>query len=326
MVKISLLFASVLTLFLFMIPGFILRKTRLAGDGFAKAMSVFTLYVAQVAMLLHGFIIEFDFSILKNILLVFILAFISHGVFYLLARLMFKKAPDKIRKVLRFGLVFSNAGYMGIPVISDVFGADHAIYATIYIVWFYVFCYTLGRLIYTDDKKYVSLKEAFINPAVIPIAIGLIIFLSGAGTWIQHKITEPTFIGNAVGVFYNVLTSLKNMVAPASMIITGARLADINLKGIFKDKYIIPFSLTRLFLFPAAMWVIMTVLRLLGLIDSTVESIVFILCSTPSAAITTMFAELYDGDAPYAGKVVAVTTVLSVITMPVAALLLNINF
>lgn len=324
MIKISLLFISVFTLFCYMIPGFILRKTKLANEGFAKALSVFTLYVAQVAMLLHGFMVEFDLSVLKGIGLVFLLGFISHSLFYILARRMFKKAPERMRRVLQFGIVFSNAGYMGIPVISDVFGPEYTIYATVYVVWFNVFAYSLGRLIYTDDKKYISVKKIFINPAVIPIGIGLIIFLSGAGGWIQSMLTQTTFAGEIVNIFYNVIVVLKNMVAPASMMVIGARLADISFKGILKDKYIYPFVFIRLFLFPAIMWAIMKILNIVGFIDGTVMSIVLILTSTPAAAITTMFAELYDGDSPYAGKLVALTTVLSIATMPIVALLLKI--
>lgn len=324
MVKLSVLFVSVFTLFCYMIPGFILRKTKLADEGFAKALSIFTLYVAQVAMIFYGFITEFDLKVLKGIGLVFLLGFISHCLFYLLARRMFNKAPERARKVLRFGVIFSNAGYMGIPVISDVFGAEYTLYATIYVVWFNVFAYSLGRLIYTEDKKYISVKKIFINPAVIPITMALILFLSGGGGWIKEVMTETGFLSQLTNLIYNIIEVLKNMVAPASMMVIGARLADINFKGIFKDKYMYPFVFIRLFLFPALMWAIMRVLLGLGFIDHTIMSIVLILSSTPAAAITTMFAELYQGDSPYAGKLVALTTILSVGSMPIVSLLLKI--
>lgn len=324
MIKVSLLFISVLTLFCYMIPSFILRKTKLANQGFAKTMSVFTLYVGQVALILHGFILEFDASVFKGVCQVFALAFVSHCLFYLVAGFLFANAPEKKRRVLRFGVIFSNAGYMGIPVISDVFGPEYTIYATVYIVWFNVFAFTLGRLIYTDDKKYISVKEAIINPAVLPIIIGLVIYLTGIGGVIQSALTRTDLVGQATNLFYNVLTVLKNMVAPASMMVIGARLADIDFKGILKDKYMYPFVLTRLILFPTLMWVVLRILYGLGLIDGTVMAVVLILCSTPAAAVTTMFAELYDGDSPYAGKLVALTTILSVATMPLVALLLKI--
>ena len=325
MVRLSLLFISVLTLFCYMIPGFILRKTKIADANFAKSLSVFTLYVAQVAMILHGFMVEFDLKVLKGIGLVFIFGLISHIVFYILAKNLFKKAPERLQRVLRFGVIFSNAGYMGIPIISDVFGSEYVIYATVYIVWFNVFAYSLGRLIYTDDKKYISVKKIFINPAVVPIVIGLVIFLTGGGSLIKQTLAmENGFTHETVSLLYNIITVLKNMVAPASMMVIGAILADIDFKGIFKDKYLYPFIAVRLLIFPAVMWAIMRICMIFGLIDSTSMSIVLILCSTPAAAITTMFAELYDCDGVYAGKLVAITTVLSVATMPLVALLLKI--
>ncbi len=323
-VKISLLFISVLSLFIFMIPGFILRKAKITDSSFAKSLSVLTLYVAQIALIIHSYLIEFDSKIFKGILHVFIYSLLIHLVLYLLARQFFKKAPDKTRRVLQFGLVFSNAGYMGIPVINDVFGAEYAIYATIYIVWFNIFAFSLGRLIYTNDKKYVSLKEAIINPAVIPIIIGLVLFVTGAGGWIYKTAMEQTVMGAACKVVYDVLTVLKTLVAPVSMLVIGTRLADINFKGIFKDKYMYPFVILRLLVLPAIIWGILKLFSLLGLVDSTAMSVMVILASTPAAALTTMFAELYDGDSPYAGKLVALTTMLSVITMPIVALLLKI--
>ncbi len=324
MVKISTLFISVLTLFLFMIPGFILRKTGIADKSFSKSLSVLTLYIAQVGLCLHSFIIEFNNEIFKGLCQVFVCAFIIHATLYVLAKQFFKKAPDKTRRVLQFGLVFSNAGYMGIPVISDVLGENFAIYATFYVVWFNVFCYSLGRLIYTDDKKYISIKKAIINPAVLPIMIGLVIFLTGAGTWIVNVKDDQTFVGEAFNLIYRFLETLRNMVAPASMLVIGARLADIDFKGIFKDKYMYPFVALRLLVLPAIIWVILKLISFTGLLDESAFTVLLILSSTPAAAVTTMFAELYDGDSPYAGKLVALTTVLSVITMPVVALLLYI--
>lgn len=322
MIDIKVLFISVFTLFLFMIPGFILRKLRLIDGSFSKNLSLLVLYIAQVALLLHSYIIEFKPSVLSGILQVFIVSFLIHSILFIIARSLFKKAPESAKKVLQFGLIFSNAGYMGIPVINDVFGTEFTIYATIYVVWFNIFAFSLGRLIYTGDKKYMSIKEAIVNPAVIPIIIGFVIFITGGGTWIQSVIKTPTLLGTGVKVLYDVLTTLKNMVAPLTMLVIGARLADINFKGILKDKYMYPFVALRLLILPAIIFVLLKVLNILSLIDTTSMSILLILSSTPAAALTSMFAELYNGDSPYAGKLVALTTVLSVITMPLVALLL----
>lgn len=325
MVKISVLFVSVVTMFCFMIPGFVLRKLKIAGEGFAKNMSVFVMCVAQVALLIHGFILEFDVQVLKGIGWVFVLSLVSHILFYVLAMGMFKKAPERMKKVLRFGVIFSNAGYMGIPVVSDVFGQDFAIYATVYIVWFNVFAFSLGRLIYTGDKRYISFRQAIVNPAVIPIIIGLVIYLTGAGGWIQAQLSGTGALSEAVKVVYNVLTSFKNMVAPASMMVVGARLVDVKLNGIFNDKYVYRFLFVRHILFPAVIWAVMKALMLTGVLTDTVAvAVTLILSSTPAATNTTIFAELYNGDSAYAGKLVAISTIVSLVTMPVVALLLYI--
>ena len=161
----------------------------------------------------------------------------------------------------------------------------------------------------------------------LPILIGLVIYLSGAGGWVQARLApgNTDLLSESVQIFYNVLTVLKNTVAPASMIVIGARLADINFRGMLKDKYMYPFILIRLFLFPALMWAVMKLLMLAGIFtDITAMSVVLILSSTPAAAITTMFAELYDGDAPYAGKLVALSTLCSLFSMPLVAMLLYI--
>ena len=324
MVKISLLFLSVFSLFCYMIPGFILKKTNLVGDEFSKGLSKYILYIAQGGMLLHGFISKFDPKVFKGIALVFVFSLVAHVLFYVLAKQMFKKAPDKVKRVLQFGMIFSNAGYMGIPVINDVFGPEYTIYASVYVVWFNLLAFSLGRMIYTDDKKFISVKKIFLNPAVVPITIGLVIYLRGFGGWISETITQSGFGAGVLRALYDIITAVKATVAPTSMMVIGAKLADIKFNGILRDRFLYPFVFVRMFLFPAIIWAIMRVFYAFGMVDMTVLSVVLILSSTPSAAMTTMFAELYGGDAPYAGKLVAITTMLSVVTMPITALLLKI--
>ncbi len=318
------LLISVATLFCFMLPGYLIRKTRLADNNFAKSLSLYVLYIAQVAMIVHGFLIEFESSVFLGVFKTLILAFLAHAIFYVVARRLFKKAPESKRRVLQFGIVFSNAGYMGIPVISDVFGEEYAIYATAYVVAFNVFVYSLGRLIYTDDKKYISVKKIFINPAVLAIMVGLVLYITGVGGFVQSNADGKGLLAGIVTIIYNVITILKNTVAPVSMMVIGASLADIKLKGAFKDKRLYPFLLLRHFIFPLIIWLIMRPLLAFNVINDVIMAIVLILSSTPSATATTMFAELYGCDSPYASKLVSISTILSVVTMPLVAMLMYI--
>lgn len=322
--SISSLFFSVLKLFCFMLPGFVLRKLNLVNANFAKALSVLTVYVTQGAMFLHSYIVEYNPEIFKGILLTFVISLCVHLLFYVMAKQTFKKAPEEVRKVLHFGLMFSNAGYMGIPVVESVFGPEYTVYVTIYVIWFNVFTFSLGRLIYTGDKKYMSIKEAIVNPAVIPILAGIVLYFTGVGGWVQNMLSQPTLAGETVSAFYSVLTALKGLVAPMTMMIVGVRLAELDFGGIFKDKKVYIFTALRMLVFPTVVWLLLKPLNMFGVVDMTVMSIVIVLASTPSAAATSMFAELYGGDKVYAGKVVAITTLMAIITMPIVALLLNI--
>ncbi len=324
MIKISLLVVSVATLFCYIAIGFILRKVKLAEDAFAKNVSVMVIYVGQTAMLLHGFLIEFDATVFKNFCWAFVFVFLIHAMLYVLVRGLFKKAPDKIRSVLRYGIMFSNAGFMGIPVIADVFGNDYLIYATAYAACFNIFSFSLGRLIYTNDKKYISVKKLFINPGFIPVALGVILYATGIGGWIQAQLGQPGFVSQTTEVLYKVCGVCKELVAPASMLVIGVRLADIRFKGIFKDKYLYPFLLARAFLCPMLVFLLLKPFHLLGVFNDAVLSTLIVLSATPAASATTMFAELYGADSVYAGKLVALSTLAAIITMPVAALLLYI--
>lgn len=303
---------SVLLLFMMIIPGFALRKTGLIGDGISKGFANAILYATQPAMIIVGFIRPYDTEVMRIAAGVFVFSFVVHLVFYLLARKMFTKAPEQRSKVLRYGVIFSNAGFMGIPLIMAVLGEEAAIYASVYIIWFNVFSWSLGCMIYSGDKKYLSPKKMLLNPSSIAIVIGLIFFLLPIDGYVPEVIIEG-------------LDMLRATVAPMSMMMIGMRLAEVNWKDTLRDKYLPLGVLVRLVVFPVIVWGILKLTQLTGLYyDETAFSTVLICSSTPCAAATGMFAEKFNGDAPYAGKLVAVTTVLSIITMPLVCLLMNI--
>lgn len=308
------LLSSVTVLFLLVIPGFLLSKSKIEGTTLAKGLSNLILYGTQPALLLYSFlVIKFEMRIFKNCLLVLCLTMLAHGLFYFLASFLYKKAGKDHRIILRYASVFSNAGYMGIPLINFVLGNEATIYASAYIVGFNVFSFSLGFLLYSEDRKYISLKKILINPASIPILIAFFLFSTRLNTYIPD-------------IFIETIEMLKNTVAPLSMTVVGLRLPELNLKSAFRDKYLYELLSVRLFIFPAILWAIMFLLYKLGVLtNSDVMSAVLICSATPCATATSMLAEKFNRDAVYAGKLVSISTILSVVTMPIVALLLNIK-
>ena len=337
MVNIGTLFTSVLLLFFMMIPGFIIRKAKLGGDTLPLGFTNTILYITQPAMLIVGFFREFDLELLKTAGVVLILSFAAHLIFYGIAHLLFGGAGDHLKKVYRFSIVFANAGYMGIPLMEMVLGKDAAVFASVYIIGFNFFAWSLGCLIYTGDRSYISPKKMFINAATIPTFIGILLFVINAYSWLPTPVTAFT---------ESALTMLKNTVAPMSMMVIGMRLADLKLKGAFKDKYMYLSFAMRLLVLPCAVFGLLWICTLLGFYNTTAFTTVLICAATPSAALTGMFAEKFapkadpeklmagDEDAvntqkiallgsTTASKLVSLSTILSLLTMPLIAMLLK---
>lgn len=312
MVDPLILLWSVLKLFMLLIPGFILRKTNMVASDFPRPLSNLILYVAQPAMIIVSFIRPFDREVAITAAGVLVFSFVAHTIFYLLAQLLFKKAAPDARKVYRFGSIFGNAGYMGIPLIMSLFGNDAGIYASVYIIGFNFFTWSLGCLIYSGDKSFISPKKMFLNAATIPTYIGILVFLLPIDAFVPDIVTE-------------VLSALRDTVAPLSMILIGMQLADVKLKGAFNDPHLWEALGVRLFLFPAIIWGVTKIVSLTGLYTNELASSVTLICAaTPCAAATGMFAARFHGDEQTASKYVSISTILSVITMPIVALLLKI--
>jgi predicted permease len=168
----------------------------------------------------------------------------------------------------------------------------------------------------------------FLNPAIIPISIGFILYLTGLGGWFAHcgqlcadkiDVTVHGPLISASAIFNQLANVLSNSVAPTSMVLIGTRLADVDILGALKDFKVYLLLLMRLIAFPLMIMVFALIAHMFGLFTPEILLVLVILAAAPSAANTTIFAELYDGIPAFAGELVAVTTICSVITMPLIA-------
>lgn len=311
MIDILALLSCVLTLLILIIPGFTLKKLKIMNGDSAKHLNKGLIYVFQPAMLISSYLRPFDAQIMKSSLYVLLFSFLSHLLFTVVAFLAFKKTEIDKRNVYRFAMVFSNAGFMGIPVIKAVLGEHAGIYASFYCVFFQIFIWSVGSFIYTGDKKYMSVKKMILNPGVIPVLIGVVCFITPIGAHVPE-------------VVKGAIKYLSEMVIPVSMMIVGIRLAECELGGIFKNYRLFICVLLRLFALPALFFVLLWGFKLIGFYDDAAAASALICSSAPVAASTNSFAEMYNGDGPEASKLVSISTVLSVVSMPLIAMLLNI--
>lgn len=343
-------------LFIMMLPGVILKKTHLSTDGFGKGISNLVLYVAQPALVFVAYLRPFDQKILINSAYVLVLSIVAHVIFSVVALLLFKKAPDSMRRMLRFATIFSNAAFMGIPLIAAVLEGQYpgaTVYASIYNITFNMFLWSLGVKICTDDrdvntnsindydehkelakqtmhKKGASPLRAVYHPVTIAAALGLCFFLlQNVFPAMKAFIPDVALSAGKLSatncipkIIAESLTMLKALVAPLSMLVIGLRLADMNFKGMFTDKYMYLFLSLRHVILPLAVVGVVKLVSLFLPLAPEVGMVAVILASAPAATSATMFAEMYDCDANYVSRIVTVSTLLSIVTMPVILLLM----
>ena len=337
---------NVALMFAMMIPGFIMKKCNLCPDGFGKGVSKLVLYIAQPTLVFLAYVREFDMNILLNSLWVLIIAIIIHVIFAVVAMLVFRKAPLNARSMLRMTTIFSNAAFMGIPLIGAVVepvcpGAT--MYASIYNIVFNLFLWSLGVYICNEgrdvdgdgipDKSYIedikdvhakmnfgkAIMKAILHPVTIAAALGLVFFIVPFESFIPVAIIES----KAIEFIHEALTLVKNLVVPLSMMVIGIRLADMKFDGLLTDKYMYIFLALRHAVLPLAVVGIVKLLMLVGLpVQAEACTVCVILAAAPAASSATMFAEQYDLDAVYTSRLVTVSTILSIATMPLVLLLL----
>ena len=332
--QIDSLIYNVAILFVMMVPGVILKLCHLVPDGFGKGLSNLILYVAQPVLVLAAYInCTAKFSeIWQNILVVFILSIVAHAIFSAVALLLFKGAPDARRRMLRFATVFGNAAFMGIPLIEVLISSEAAIYASIYNITFNLFLWTLGVHFCTykdgtdvdqdgdsdaadavismgkNTRAASSLLKVLLHPITIASVLGVICLALGVNS--AHLTSwNLTLLVDCIGM-------IKALVAPLSMVIIGLRLAEIDFLGALKDGYMYIFLLARHIVLPIAVLGVIKLAGLLFPISDVATLVTVILAATPAASSATMFAEMYDCDAVYTSRLVAISTVLCIITMP----------
>ena len=233
---------TVFSLVLLAVPGFILAKLKILPEKASETLSVIVLYVAQTLLVVMSFQNkEYTSELGLNMLYVAgITVFIHFIMFAVLHFIFIKKSRDDRVRVVKFASVFSNCGFMGFPFLQSLFTdpvicSETLIYGAVIISVFNILTWTVGVYMMTGDAKQVSAKKVFLNPVIIGVIIGFLLFIilkrpvlsylpeGSAG----YKITEK---------IVSSLNKIADMVTPLSMLVIGIKLANVNLKQLFMDK------------------------------------------------------------------------------------------
>ena len=288
---------NVIIIFILMAVGFGLQKLNFFTKEGIKQMTNFLLNVVSPCVLIEAYQKEFQKELVFQLSSAALFTVVILSISAVVVNLMFKKEPLNRYRIDRFASIYSNCGFMAIPLLSSTLGSDGVFFGSGYLAVFTLFYWTQGIYVMTENKKDLSIKKALMTPGIIGALIALVLFFTG--------IKLPYVVGQSVH-------HLANLNTPVSMVILGTYLVNIDFKTVFKNLSLIKVCFTRLILIPIISLFVAVIIHL----DPSVAKAVLISSACPTAAVTTLFATKFNLDADYSSQLVSVTTLLSVVTIP----------
>ncbi len=288
---------QVLILFVLIIIGACCSKLNMINEKSVEGLTNIALYFVTPCVIIKSFQRTLKPEMIKGLIIVFVSAILIHIISVLLTMLLIKDKEESKQKVLRFSVIFSNCGFMSLPLQQAILGDDGVFYGAVYVAAFNVIAWSYGLFLMSGSKSEISIKKLVINPGIIGVVVGLVLALC--------SIKLPFVIAQPV----EYLAALNT---PLPMLIIGFYLAQLDIKGIFKDakKYLA--ILLRLVVIPLAS---IGLMYLAG-IRNDLLVVCAIASSAPVAAITTMFANKFNRDTELSAELVSLSTLFSLVTMP----------
>ncbi len=308
------LFRQMMILLIIMCMGYMATRVGIVKKESNADMSSLVLNIANPAMIISAVAKKPEGVTLMEIGIVFLISFIMLifliGIGNPMASLIIKIKGDSdetgngdLKSIYSAMIVFGNVGFIGLPVIQNAYGNKALFLSSVFLLPYNLLIYTYGvRLIGGEKDGKISIKSAFLNSGVIACFISIALFLI--------RIRLPDVLSRS-------LYALGSITSPLSMIIIGISLVGVNIRSLFSNLRNLIFSLVRMILIPAAFILVLKFLHT----DRLILEICSVMISVPVGSMNVMLAEEYDNHPENAAPCVALTTVLSIFTMPLVSLL-----
>ena len=309
MASFSVTFNNVLLTLLYLFPGFLLCKARKVRAEHLSSISVVLLYVCGPGMFLNALTaLDYSPELLKRmgLFLVFSL-FGEMALMFLILFLLGKRRKEFSMRMLSIACVMSNVGFFGMPVVRAVFPAapEAAVYSCMFNTSLNILAWTGGVFTLTGEKRYVSLKAAFVNPSVLAVTAGLVLYLLKAKNWLPNLVQEG-------------FRTIGGMSTPLCMVILGIRLATMDFRKLFTTPLVWLIAAGKLLVFPLFCYLLVLPFPL----DPVFKGSILILAGSPCASILLNLAEIHHNGQELAANCALLTTLLSIATIPLLSLLL----
>ncbi len=298
-----LILEKMIVFLLLMLTGLLLAKARILDDHTSRKLSAIVIYVANPALILQSSQAE---RLISNAALLTAagIAAVMYAVLITAAALLPRcmKLSRSQQNAYAMMTVFSNIGYMGIPLIGEIIGKAALLYVAVFIFFFNLLVYTYGVWVLQRGADLAVQKHGMLLKAVNP---GVISGLVAIALYLLH-VTLPALL-------LTPITYLSNLTAPVSMMVIGASLAGVKLRSFVTDGKLLAFSALKLLALP-----ILGGLLLKALIGpGDLLGVCIVMLGTPVASMVVMMSQQYGGDTTLLSKGAALTSILCIVTIPI---------
>lgn len=287
-----------LIMLILMLIGALSAKVGLISSEANKDLSKFVLQVVNPVVIFMSYQTELKPELVKKLLLTFALSALAMAVMLAGAYLLIRPKEGRNTEIERFSSIYSNCGFMGIPLVNALFGMEGVFCLTAFITVFNLTVWTHGVILITGEKDVKSVLKVLHSPTMIAIALGLLAFFL--------RIRLPEIPAKALGF-------IADMNTPLAMVVSGVTISETSILLIVKKSGVYRVCFSKLILLPF----ILSVIFLLLPVDEQVKMTVLIAAAAPPAAMCTLLCIRSGKDSLCASEIFTAGTILSVITLPI---------
>lgn len=292
---------QVIIIFLLMLVGFCCKKADFIHDVTVKDLTNLLLYIVSPCLIINSFLVTFSKKNFKIFLLALLASIVVFIIGIIIAELFFGKEQQRqTRAVLKYSTVYSNAGFMGIPLVQAFLGSKGVFFSVPFLVVYNLFMWSHGiRLFTSKDNQKLSeqVKSLIFNPNIIAAVLGIIIYLT------QFKLPN---------ILHTPLIYLANVNTPLSMLVIGSNLSKISLREVFNDKTCWKGTMLRNLFVPLISMIVLKAFML----NKIAYVALVIMISCPVAGVVVLFSILNNFDVKFPTKLLCLSTIVSVVTIP----------
>ena len=296
-----LLMQEIIKLFVIMFMGYAVVKAGLMKASESKSVSVILVYLVNPCVIVNAFQVEYTPEVQKGLILAVMAAVVIHLLYLLLTAIL--KHPLHLNVIERATAIYSNAGILVIPLVQVLLGQEYVIYSSAFITVQLVLLWTHCKSMLCEESK-LEWKKILLNVNIISIFVGVILFVS--------RVSLPSGVQSVLGM-------MNNLMGPLGMLLAGMVIADVSMKNVFLRKRNYLSAALRLLIYPVLSLAVMKIISLFAPVSDFKQILltVYLASVTPACTTVTSMAQLYDKDAGYVSSLYVLTTLLSIVTMPV---------